>query len=147
MTSTTTATQRGLAQLSRDAFEHINIALKLEDIFLPPGSLVLITCAGEGWIDKAFTIQSVSGESKGAGKYNWNYQAGTYNPTLIDHIRNVHKAVKRPTTTGNVPVVSAVNVAIFDTVSLSDEITATNAANGPYKWGDGTKWGFGTWNA
>lgn len=64
LTSTTTATQRGLAQLSRDAFEHVNIALKLEDIFLPPGSLVLITCAGEGWIDKAFTIQSVSGESK-----------------------------------------------------------------------------------
>lgn len=146
LTSTQAATFRGLAELTRDAFPHLNVTFKLEDIFLPPGSLALITCSGEGWVSKPFTVQTVSGEPQGAGKYNWSYAVGVYDPTIIDHLRNTQKAVARSTTTANVPQVIDIDVALFDDFNLADSVSASTATAGPYKWGSFT-WGFGSWNA
>ena len=61
-----------------------------------------------------------------------------YNPTLLDHIRNVQKAVKKTPTTANVAVIASTDVAIFDNFILNDSIVvnANGAPSaGPYVYG------------
>jgi hypothetical protein len=148
LTSTTAAKNRGLAELTKNAFPRQILTLSALDIFMPPGSLILFTCQLEDMSRQPFTVQTVKANPQGGGVVKWDYTAGSYNPTLIDHIRNVSKAVKRSTTTANVPVIQSIDVAIFDTIHLNDSVTINYngaPASGPYKYGS-AKYGFSTYS-
>lgn len=140
ITSTTGAKFRGLKELGDYAFPRTILTLSALDIYLPVGSLILFTCASENMSQTPFVVQTVASDfSDAGGVYHWNYTAGVYNPTLIDHLRNVTKAVKKTPTTANVAVVSSIDVAIFDSFHLNDSVTTNYngaPAAGPYVYGD-----------
>lgn len=138
ITSTTAAKNRGIKELVDYAFPRTILTLSALNIYMPVGSLILFTCQSENFSNTPFVVQTVDADPLGGGEYRWNYTAGVYNPTLIDHIRNVHKAVKKTPTTANVAIIASIDVAIFDTVHVNDSIVINNNGappQGPYKYG------------
>jgi len=132
LTSTTAAKNRGLAELTKYAFSRTIPTFSTYDLFIPVGATVLLTCEGEGWTSQPFTVQTFETVPQGAGVYKYNYTAGSYNPTLIDHIRNLNKSLNRSTTTANVQVIVTIDAALFDTLSYSDATSATVQQTNPY---------------
>jgi hypothetical protein len=141
ITSTIAAKHRGLTELQDYAEPRIILTLSSLGIYLPVGSLILFTCQSENMSRTPFVVQTVDAEPLGAGLYHWNYTAGVYQPTVLDHLRNVGKAVKKTPTTANVVVVSSIDVALFDSVHLDDTIVVNAASAGPYTYGS-AKYGF-----
>lgn len=138
ITSTKAAKNRGLKELTDYAFPRTILTLSSLGIYIPVGGLIFFTCASEGMVNQPFVVQTVDSDLQGAGIYRWNYTAGVYNPTLIDHIRNVHKAVKRTPTTANVVVIASIDVAIFDSFVFNDSVVLNNngaPSQGPYLYG------------
>lgn len=138
ITSTVAAKRRGLKELQDYAQPRIILTLSALNIYMPVGSLILFTCQSEGFANTPFVVQTVDADPKGGGEYGWNYTAGVYNPSLLDHIRNVHKAVKKTPTTANVAIIASIDVALFDSIHLNDSIVINhNGAppQGPYKYG------------
>lgn len=147
ITSTTSAKNRGLKELTDYAFPRVVLTLSALNIYLPVGSLILFTNQSEGFTNQPFVVQTVESDMQGGGVYRWNYTAGVYNPTLIDHFRNVSKAVKKTPTTANVAVVASTDVAIFDTFVINDSVTVNNGGapdQGPYQYGSAT-YGFASY--
>lgn len=136
LTSTIAAKNRGLAELNNYAYGRQTLTLSAMNIYVPPGSLFLFTCQAEGMSKKPFTVQTVESHLEGAGLYTWSYTAGVYSPSVIDHIRNTQKAIARPATTANVPVVVNTDVAISDSFHFTDAIIASLGPAGPYIYGD-----------
>jgi len=138
ITSTTAAKHRGLTELQDYAEPRVILTLSSLGIYLPVGSLILFTCQSEGLSRAPFVVQTVNADLQGGGVYHWNYTAGVYNPTILDHIRNVHKAVKKTPTTANVAVVASIDAALFDELHVNDQV-AVNAhgapSAGPYTYG------------
>lgn len=141
ITSTVAAKHRGLTELQDYAEPRVVLTLSSLGIYLPVGSLILFTCQSEGFSRTPFVVQTVDAELHGAGIYHWNYTAGVYQPTIIDHLRNVGKAVKKTPTTANVVVISSIDVALFDSLHLDDSISVSAASAGPYTYGS-AKYGF-----
>lgn len=138
ITSTTAAKHRGLSELQNYAYPRTILTLSALNIYLPVGSLILFTCQSENYTNAPFAVQTVDADPQGGGQYSWNYTAGVYNPTIIDHFRNVAKAVKKTPTTANVAIVASIDVALFDEIHLNDSIVVNhNGAppQGPYKYG------------
>lgn len=147
ITSTTAAKHRGLAELQDYAFPRIILTLSALNIYMPVGSLILFTCSSENFSQTPFVVQTVESDLQGGGEYAWNYTAGVYNPTIIDHLRNIQKAVKKTPTTANVVVVASIDVAIFDDIHLNDSIVVNKngaPASGPYLYGT-AKYGFSSY--
>jgi hypothetical protein len=141
ITSTVAAKHRGLTELQDYAEPRIILTLSSLGMYLPVGSLILFTCAFEGFSRTPFVVQTIDANPLGAGLYHWNYTAGVYQPTVLDHLRNVGKAIKKTPTTANVVVISSIDVALFDSVHLDDSITVNAATAGPYTYGS-AKYGF-----
>ncbi|HET8911206.1 MAG TPA: hypothetical protein VFN23_07075 [Ktedonobacteraceae bacterium] len=138
ITSTTAAKNRGIAELQEYAFPRVILTLDALNIYLPVGSLILFTCQSEGLSNAPFIVQTVQSDLQGGGVDNWSYTAGVYNPTIIDHLRNVTKAIQKTPTTANVAVVASIDVALFDDIHLNDSIVVNNnGAPGqpPYLYG------------
>lgn len=147
ITSTTAAKNRGLKELTDYAFDRIILTLSALNIYMPVGSLILFTCQSENFANTPFVVQTVDADPQGGGVYHWNYTAGVYNPTLIDHIRNVGKAVKKTPTTANVAIIASIDVAIFDKIYINDSVVVNkNGAppQGPYKY-DSAIYGFASY--
>lgn len=141
ITSTTAAKNRGIKELTDYAFPRIILTLSSLGIYLPVGSLILFTCQSESMVNQPFVVQTVDSDLQGGGVYRWNYTAGVYNPTLLDHIKNVQKGLKKTPTTANVSVIASIDVAIFDGFVFNDLIVINNNGaplQGPYKYGPTT---------
>lgn len=151
ITSTTAAKNRGIAELDAYAFERVILNIDLEGIYLPPGALILFTNQSEGLVAAPFVVQTVQSDLKGGGVDNWQYTAGVYNPTIIDHLRNATKAIQKTPTTANVAVIASIDVAIFDAIHLNDTIVINHngaPSAGPYLYGPTTgaaTYGFGSY--
>lgn len=138
ITSTTAAKHRGLTELQDYGEPRIILTLSSLDIYIPVGGLILFTCQSESMSQTPFVVQTVDADPQAGGVYHWNYTAGVYNPTIIDHIRNVQKAVKKTPTTANVAVVASIDVALFDEIHINDSVVINaNGAppQGPYLYG------------
>lgn len=138
ITSTTAAKHRGLSELQEYAYPRTILTLSALNIYLPIGSLILFTCQSENMANAPFVVQTVDADPQGGGQYSWNYTAGVYNPTIIDHFRNVAKAVKKTPTTANVAIVASIDVALFDDVHVSDSVVVNYhgaPSQGPYVYG------------
>lgn len=132
LTSTTAAKNRGLAELTKYAFARPVVNFSTYDLFIPVGATILLTCEGEELDNAPYTVQTFETVPQGAGVYQYNYTAGSYNPTLVDHIRNLNKSLNRSVTTANVLVIVTIDAALFDTLSWSDSTSATVQQMNPY---------------
>lgn len=131
LTSTAAATKRGLAELTKYAFGRQILNLTSKDLYVPVGSLVYFSSQHDSLARAPFTIQTVEIKPQGGGVYLFIYTLGAYNPTLLDHFRNLHKAVNRWGTTANVAqLVVTYDAALFDTVTWGDSVQGTPGTAG-----------------
>jgi hypothetical protein len=135
LTSTTAAKNRGLAELTKYAFKRTILKFSTSNIYIPVGSIVLFTSQRDSYSQQPFTVQTLKTLHRGAGLYTYEYTAGAYNPTLIDHLRNVHKSINRSSTTSNVQVIVTYDLALFDTITYSESVTVTPRTTTGSKYG------------
>lgn len=127
ITSTPAAKNRGLAELASYAYDRIILTFDLTGIYVPVGTLILFTNQSEGLTGAPFVVQTVQSDLQGGGVDNWQYTAGVYNPTIIDHLRNATKAIQKSPTTANVVVIASIDVALFDSLHINDSVSATTS--------------------
>ncbi len=124
LVSLATANQRGLAEISKYSPPRTIIKLKCNQ-FAPAGFVIFLTNSLEGYANRPFLIQQVTGVSLGGGVNEFQYELGAYNPTLLDHIRNANKAVNRSVTTSNITVIQQIDLVFEETTAYSETITFT----------------------
>lgn len=146
MTSSKAATLRGIAEATKYAFSRQIPKFTTNNLSIPVGSTVLLTSQHDSLSQTAFTVQTVSVSHLGGGFYLYQYTTGAYNPTLLDHFRNTHKALNRPGYTSNVATqIVTYDSVLFDTITWSDSIRATAVAAGPFVYGT-AKYGFSSYS-
>jgi hypothetical protein len=134
LTSLTSATQRGLAELSKYSTPATILTLKCSQ-FAPAGFVISFTNALEGISNQAFIVQQVTGKALGNGINEFEYTLGAYQPTLLDHIRNANKAVNRSVTTSNITVVQQVDLVFNEHLNYSESIVLTLITPSPARSG------------
>jgi len=126
--SLTSATQRGLAEIAKSGNPR-EIIKATSEVFAPAGVAVYITHQRNGIINKPYVIQSVHGRYLGNGINEYDYVLGSFNPSIIDHLRNANKAMNRSITVSGVTAPQQVDVVAIETISYRDSISAVPVAN------------------
>jgi hypothetical protein len=147
MTSSKAATNRGIAEITKYAFPRQIPKFTTNNLSIPVGSTVLLTSQHDSLSQAAFTVQTVSVSHQGGGVYLYQYTTGAYNPTLLDHFRNTHKAINRPGYTSNVATqIVSYDSVLFDTITWNDVIVANRQGTQPAgKYGT-AKYGFSSYS-
>lgn len=145
LTSLKAATNRGLSELTKYAFARPILTLKLQRLIYP-GTTVLFTSSHDGYTSQPFTVQTMRITTLGGGIYIYEYQCGFYNPTFVDHLRNVHKALNRSQTTANVTAAVQTDLVSSDnTIHYTDSVSVTTGGTGPYVYGT-AKYGYSSYS-
>lgn len=128
ITSLPSATQRGLAEIAKAGNPREIINLSCEK-FAPAGIAIYITHARTGITSKPYVIQSVRARFMGNGQNEYDYTLGSFNPSIIDHLRNANKAMNRSTTVSGVTAPQQVDVVATETIAYNDSLSAVPVAS------------------
>jgi hypothetical protein len=126
--SLVSATQRGLAEIAKSGNPR-EILKATSEQFAPAGVAVYITHTRSGIINKPYVIQSVKGRCLGNGINEYDYVLGSFNPSIIDHLRNANKAMNRSTTVSGVTAPQQIDVVAIEIIAYRDSISATPVAS------------------
>ncbi|HEX3640101.1 MAG TPA: hypothetical protein VHV10_02300 [Ktedonobacteraceae bacterium] len=115
------AIQRGLAEITKSSKPLTIKTLKCPQ-YIPAGYIVFFTSSDDNIINQPFVVQQVDFVYLGNGNAEYSYTLGAYRPTLIDHIRNNHKAVNRSKTTLNISNPQQTDLVFAETGRFSDSV-------------------------
>lgn len=118
----TTAIDRGLTEISKYGKARIILDFKATK-FVPPGTMVYITISQDNIINVPFTVQTIGITVLGNGINEYKYTVGSYNPTIIDHLRQHHRAIAANTTSAGVTTPQQIDLVFSDTVTYTDTLT------------------------
>jgi hypothetical protein len=124
LVSTITTTTRGLAEVSKFGSPKIIITCKANH-YAPIGSIIYLTDARDSIVNQPYVVQQVQGRDLGNKLNEFAYTLGYYNPTLLDHIKNVNKALNRGSVLTGVNNILAVDLSVRETIAYSETITTT----------------------
>jgi Concanavalin A-like lectin/glucanases superfamily len=124
LVSTVTTTTRGLAEASKFGSPNIIITCKAAR-YAPIGSIIYFTSALDGISNQPYVVQQVIGSCLGNSINEFAYTLGFYNPTLLDHIKNVNKALNRATVLTGVNNILAYDLSVRDPITYSEKLTTT----------------------
>lgn len=136
--STTTASTRGLAEVSKFGAPKTIIRCKSQK-YAPIGFIIYFTATLDNIINQPYVVQSVIGRHKGGplapGQTvplnEFEYQLGYYQPTLLDHIHNANKALNRSPTTANINLILQYDLSVQEPIVYSETITTTPGTSKP----------------
>lgn len=137
LASVATAHLRGLAELSKYAYSLVTLTFKT-DQFITAGQIILVTSTKDGYsAPSPFLVRKVTGRYLGAGQNEYEIEAGPYQPDVLDHFRNLHKAVNRSQGVANQLTPVSVYIISDDTGASYTEsfTTTTQTSNGLYIYG------------
>ncbi|HEX3642580.1 MAG TPA: hypothetical protein VHV10_14915 [Ktedonobacteraceae bacterium] len=118
------AIQRGLAELSKFADPQVILTLKSGQ-YASAGTTIFVTATLDNITNQPFVVQKVDASYLGNGINEYVYTLGPYRPTLLDHIRNLNKAVNRSKTTANVNTPQQTDIVFSENMFYSEKITFT----------------------
>lgn len=145
LTSTTSATIRGLQELSRYALARSIRKLKTTNApVIWPGTVVYFTHTLEGTINQPQIVQEVELTREG-GASICAYTLGAWNPNFVDHLRLHNKALNRATATANVNIPQQYDAAMSEIIAYSESATFTAGGTGPYTYGS-ARYGFASYS-
>lgn len=123
--SLTAGNIRGLAELTRWGKPVTIITLKSPK-YIQPGFAVYFTSVLDNIVSRPFVVMEIkAGKVLGNGINEYEYTLGVYVPNIIDHARNIHKAVNRTVSVGAFTAPGQTDVAVTEQIFYSERFTHT----------------------
>ena len=135
LTSIQAAHLRGLAELNRYQYALVTLTFKTDQKILA-GQIILFTSTADGYSNSPFLARKVTGHHLGNGQNEYEIEAGPYQPDMLDHFRNLHKAVNRSQGVAFQLMPVQIYLVADDTAtSYSEQITTSATASPSYTYG------------
>lgn len=130
ITDLATATNRGLAEIAKYG-NPLEVFTFSSQEYAPAGQAIFFTSTADGVLNQPIIVQQVTGTMIGKSLIwgmtvnEFKYSCGSYQPTLIDQIRNSNKALNRSASVANTFVAQQFDFVAMEIIGYRDSITPT----------------------